>query len=134
MRINHSQVVAISSLVTAGYDPPGQGPGRAAVQEKIPAGNSRRRKDANRTAVETPAHEAGARSYIPGAGYIQVDAVDEVELRDLTEEDARRDGFENVELLRREIVQLYSEQLTDGYRTYRVMFHTVEKEMLSDNC
>ena len=76
----------------------------------------------------------GRRSYIPGAGYIQVDAVDEVELRDLTEEDARRDGFENVELLRREIVQLYSEQLTDGYRTYRVMFHTVEKEMLSDNC
>jgi hypothetical protein len=57
--------------------------------------------------------------------------VDEVDLDDLTDEDARRDGFENVELLRREIVQLYSDQLTDGFRTYRVIFHTVEKEAMS---
>jgi len=76
----------------------------------------------------------GQRSYIPGAGYIQVDSVDEVQLDELTDEDARRDGFASVELLRHEIVQLYSEQLTDGYRAYRVVFHAVEKEVLNDEC
>jgi hypothetical protein len=76
--------------------------------------------------------KAGQRSYIPGAGYIHVDAVDEVELDDLTEEDARRDGFASVELLRREIVQLYSDQLTEGYRTYRVIFHAVDGR--NDEC
>jgi hypothetical protein len=70
----------------------------------------------------------GQRSYIPGAGYIQVDTVDEVDLAELTEEDARRDGFESVELLRSEITQLYEDQLTAGYRAYRVIFHTVTKE------
>lgn len=69
----------------------------------------------------------GQRSYIPGAGYIHVDTVDEVELAELTDDDARRDGFATADLLRREIVQLYREQLTDGYRAYRVTFHTVER-------
>lgn len=70
----------------------------------------------------------GQRSYIPGAGYIQVDTVDEVELDQLTDEDARRDGFASVALLRSEITQLYEDQFTAGYRAYRVIFHTVEKE------
>ncbi|MBI2826909.1 MAG: ASCH domain-containing protein [Planctomycetia bacterium] len=69
----------------------------------------------------------GQRSYIPGAGYIHVDTVDEVELANLTDDDARRDGFATAELLRCEIVQLYREQLTDGYRAYRVTFHTVDR-------
>ena len=78
--------------------------------------------------------KAGQRSYIPGAGYIHVDAVEEVALDALTDDDARRDGFASVELLRSEIVQLYQDQLTDGYRTYRVIFHTVEQGMMSDEC
>jgi hypothetical protein len=73
----------------------------------------------------------GQRSYIPGAGYIQVDAVDEVDLDQLTDEDARRDGFATVELLRSEIVELYRDQLAAGYRAYRVIFHAVEKEILN---
>ena len=36
---------------------------------------------------------AGQRSYIPGAGYIRIDAVEEVQLADLTDDDARPDGF-----------------------------------------
>lgn len=71
---------------------------------------------------------AGQRSYIPGAGYIQVDAVDQVELGDLTDDDARRDGFATAESLRTEIAHLYESQLTDGYRAYRVIFHTVEHD------
>ncbi|MES1213116.1 MAG: ASCH domain-containing protein [Singulisphaera sp.] len=73
----------------------------------------------------------GQRSYIPGAGYIQVDTVDEVALEELTDDDARRDGFDSVELLRSEIAQLYEDQLTAGYRAYRVIFHTVDKEALN---
>jgi len=76
--------------------------------------------------------KAGQRSYIPGAGYIHVDAVEEVALDALTDDDARRDGFASVELLRSEIVQLYQDQLTDGYRTYRVIFHTITEEALND--
>ena len=39
---------------------------------------------------------SGQRSYIPGVGYIRIDAVDEVELAHLTDDDARRvDRAEN---------------------------------------
>src|SRR5688572_15466750 len=62
----------------------------------------------------------GQRSYIPGAGYIRVHAVDEVELADLTDEDARLDGFDSADALRAEIAALYARQLAGGYRAYRV--------------
>ena len=64
----------------------------------------------------------GQRSYIPGAGYIRVHAVDEVELPDLTDEDARLDGFDSGDALRAEIAALYPGQLAGGYRAYRVRF------------
>jgi hypothetical protein len=59
----------------------------------------------------------GQRSYIPGAGYIRVHAVDEVELADLTDEDARLDGFESADALRA------------GYRAYRVRFAIAPDEV-----
>jgi hypothetical protein len=68
---------------------------------------------------------AGQRSYIPGAGYIQITAVDEVLLPDLSDEDARRDGFETADALRAEISALYPEQLQQGYKAYRVLFEVV---------
>jgi hypothetical protein len=71
---------------------------------------------------------AGQRSYIPGAGYIRVTAVDEVQLDALTDEDARPDGFENADALRSEIARLYPGQLDAGYRAYRVVFRLVPKE------
>ncbi len=71
---------------------------------------------------------AGQRSYIPGAGYIRIDAVDEVQLQELTDEDALRDGFASAEQLRCEIDHLYREQLADGFRAYRVRFHSVAKD------
>lgn len=64
----------------------------------------------------------GQRSYIPGAGYIHIQAVDEVELADLTDEDARLDGFESAEALRAEIAALYPKELAAGSRAYRVRF------------
>jgi len=65
----------------------------------------------------------GQRSYIPGAGYIRITAVDEVQLDDLTDDDARPDGFESAQALREEITRLYRKQLAEGHRSYRVIFH-----------
>ncbi len=64
----------------------------------------------------------GQRSYIPGAGYIQVDAVDAVALCHLTDEDARLDGFESATSLRAEIEHLYPNQLTAGHQAFRIRF------------
>ena len=66
--------------------------------------------------------KSGQRSYIPGAGHIQITAVEEVELERLTDADARPDGFESAEQLRAEIAKLYPQQLAAGYRAYRIVF------------
>lgn len=66
--------------------------------------------------------KAGQRSYIPGAGYIQIAAVDEVALDRLTDDDARLDGFDSAAALRLEIQQLYPKQLAAGYRAFRIRF------------
>jgi hypothetical protein len=66
--------------------------------------------------------KAGQRSYIPGAGYIQVGAVDEVALNALTNEDAQLDGFDSAAALQQEIAQLYPQQLAAGYKAFRIRF------------
>lgn len=70
----------------------------------------------------------GQRSYIPGAGYIRVTAVDEVQLDALTDEDARPDGFDTADLLRAEIARLYPKQLAAGHRAYRIVFELLPGE------
>lgn len=65
---------------------------------------------------------SGQRSYIPGAGYIQVLSVDEVTLDELTDDDARRDGFDSLATLQSEIESLYAEQLAAGFGIYCVRF------------
>jgi len=70
----------------------------------------------------------GQRSYIPGAGYIQITSVDEVGLESLTDEDALRDGFPSADSLRRELKELYPRQLADGHRAYRVIFRLASPE------
>ncbi|NQU24063.1 MAG: ASCH domain-containing protein [Candidatus Nealsonbacteria bacterium] len=71
---------------------------------------------------------AGQRSYIPGIGYIRIEAVDEVQLDALTDEDARPDGFKTADLLREEIARLYPQQLADGHQAYRVVFRTMTND------
>ena len=65
---------------------------------------------------------SGQRSYIPGIGYIRITEVEEVQLDELTDEDAKPDGFETAEGLRAEIAKLYPKQLADGHKAYRVVF------------
>jgi hypothetical protein len=70
----------------------------------------------------------GQRSYIPGAGYIRILAVDEVRLDELTDEDALPDGFQTAAQLRAEIERLYARELARGYRAYRVAFRLAPEE------
>jgi hypothetical protein len=70
----------------------------------------------------------GQRSYIPGAGYIRLTEVEEVELEALTDADARPDGFETADQLRAEIARLYPRHLADGYRAYRIVFRLLPPE------
>ncbi|MGD0517232.1 MAG: ASCH domain-containing protein [Thermoguttaceae bacterium] len=70
----------------------------------------------------------GQRSYIPGAGYIRLTKVEEVQIDALTDDDARPDGFETADQLRGEIARLYPGQLSNGYRAYRIVFNLLPPE------
>jgi len=69
----------------------------------------------------------GQRSYIPGVGYIRVDAVDQVCLEELTDQDAIPDGFATAVALRAEIASIYGDKLEAGYQAFRVVFHILEE-------
>lgn len=75
---------------------------------------------------------SGQRSYIPGVGYIRVTAVEQVDLAQLTDADARPDGFETADALRAEIAQLYRQQIADGYQAYRIVFRMASPEELAE--
>ncbi len=71
---------------------------------------------------------SGQRSYIPGVGYIDVISVEEIEIDDLDDDDAQRDGFASAAELRRELTELYADKLGDGYQAYRVIFQLRARE------
>lgn len=71
---------------------------------------------------------AGQRSYVPGVGHVWVEAVEPVALADLTDEDARRDGFSSAADLRQELAHLYAAELAAGQRAYRVRFRLASSE------
>ncbi len=68
---------------------------------------------------------AGQTSYVPGAGYIHIEAVDPVELAALTDADAVPDGFPSADALRSEIAALYPPPWRDGAGLYRVKFRVM---------
>ncbi len=70
----------------------------------------------------------GQRSYIPGAGYIRVLAVDEIALSALSDADAQPDGFETADALRAELANLYSKQLAAGEKAFRIRFELFSAE------
>ena len=69
----------------------------------------------------------GQRSYIPGAGYIVIEAVDQVTLESLTDQDAVLDGFPTADALRAEIDHLYQDKATAGHQVYRVRFRVLDE-------
>src|SRR5882757_9896185 len=64
----------------------------------------------------------GQQSYVPGVGYIRIEAVDQVELESLTDEDARLDGFATADALRAEIATLYAKHADRAQKAFRVRF------------
>jgi hypothetical protein len=71
---------------------------------------------------------AGQRSYVPGVGPIRITAVDEIQIDQLTDDDARPDGFETADQLRAEVAKIYPDQLAGGYRAYRIVFALIAGE------
>ena len=71
---------------------------------------------------------SGQRSYIPGIGAIRIVAVEEVRLEELTDEDARLDGFDTADALRAEIEQLYPDRLAAGCTAFRILFELLAAE------
>jgi hypothetical protein len=69
---------------------------------------------------------SGQRSYVPGAGYIAIDRVEQVELEDLTDADAAPDGFATADALRHELQSIYGDKLAAGYKAFRVVFRVTE--------
>ncbi len=74
---------------------------------------------------KSPRMRPGQKSYIPGVGYIDIAAVDEVRLDELTDGDALPDGFPTADALRQEIRDLYPDQLAGGHKAYRLIFVVV---------
>lgn len=71
---------------------------------------------------------AGGRGYIPTVGYIRITAVDPIALEDLTDDDARLDGFASADALRAEIHKLYADRLAAGERAFRLRFRVLTAE------
>jgi hypothetical protein len=69
-----------------------------------------------------PRLSSGQRSYIPGVGYIRIQAVDPIALDDLTDADALPDGFPTADALRAEIQSIYSQYPNKGQQAYRIRF------------
>lgn len=69
----------------------------------------------------------GQRSYIPGVGSIRITVVESVDLDDLTDADARPDGFASADALRDELRSIYAEKLEQGCQPFRVGFERVDE-------
>jgi hypothetical protein len=70
---------------------------------------------------------SGQRSYIPGVGPIRVITVERVCLDELTDADARPDGFASAAELREELRSLYGPQLESDYQAFRITFEQVSE-------
>ena len=71
--------------------------------------------------------KAGQRSYIPGIGPIRIGTIEQIELDDLTEEDATREGMESLDELLHEFNAIYREKMEQGYMIFRIMFALEEE-------
>lgn len=72
---------------------------------------------------------SGQRSFIPGAGYVWIESIEQVELDELTDEDAVPDGFATADELRAEIAAIYSNPSDRSKRAFRIRFRLAPGEV-----
>jgi len=65
---------------------------------------------------------AGTVQSVPGLGKVRIDAAQPVEVSELTDEDARADGFESLAGLACALNELYPPEKREGRRLYRIRF------------
>lgn len=75
---------------------------------------------------KSPFVHAGRDAYCPGLGWLVVDAVEPIELDQLSDADAVADGFESLSALMTALNELYPDQSGDGKRWWRVRFRRKE--------
>jgi hypothetical protein len=66
-------------------------------------------------------HE-GQRAFAPGLGWLSITGVEQVELDQLNDEDAKADGFETAVALREVLSSLYPDHPHDSKQWFRVLF------------
>jgi len=69
---------------------------------------------------------AGHDVYAPCIGWLRIEGVEQVTLKQLGEADARADGFESCASMLRALQELYPDHLTDGKQWFRVLFRIEE--------
>jgi hypothetical protein len=70
----------------------------------------------------SPRLKAGKRAYSPGLGWLNIESVDEIDLRELDEADARADGFQTLSAMKKTLRELYPRQAGDGRQWFRIAF------------
>jgi hypothetical protein len=69
-----------------------------------------------------PLVRAGAEAYAPGIGWLAIESVESVELKDLSDADARADGFDSRARLMAALHALYPDQARDGKQWFMIRF------------
>ena len=82
----------------------------------------RKRTTIRRWPAARPGLRAGQRVFSPGLGWLNIDAVEPVEIETLGDDDARADGFDTSAVLRQVLLELYPDHSADGKAWFRVRF------------
>ena len=70
----------------------------------------------------SPRVKANSRCYAFGIGWLTIESVERIELRKLTLEDAKADGFVTLKSMRQTLFEFYPDHQSDGRSWFRVKF------------
>ncbi len=70
----------------------------------------------------------GSVHLVPGLGRVRIESVEPADVRTLTEDDARTDGFDDLKALRAALDHLYPRSRREGRTLYRVRFTFLDNE------
>jgi len=70
---------------------------------------------------------AGKRAFSPGLGWLHIEAIEVIDLKALTDDDAMQDGFATAGQMRRQLRSLYPRRARDGKQWFRVRFRMTHR-------